>query len=476
MPSLSTPQAPSSARNVSASSTDGVSRKALLAYGAGGAAVGLTDFAYSHLASPVFTSILGVNPALVGTLQTVGALWNGFTQPLMGAITDNHRSPQGRRRPFILWGGLLTAAAFALVFFPPRGWSPTEYFIYLTATSFVFYTASTVLAVPYNSLLPELSPSTQGRNQLAAVMTLFMRSVLFMMVWLFWLTQRPFFSDSIAGVRAAGVCVAVVAIGMVLWTYFGLREPHQARIQKQEKFSIIQGIRETMGLKPLYSLVAADLLIGIAGNLVNTVGFFLIVYYMHRGDLAASSITNGIIGTVFIATSLLAVTPATMLAQKFGRVKVFYGCVAAIICGSVLKWFCLRDGDATWAWLPFALVGPGQCIAPMILTAMRADVTDWDELQNGKRREGMIGAVQTWIYKTTNAFNAGLAGLLLLLVSFDVSLGAAQAPGTFYWLRLLFSGVPIMFALLAVLAIRRFPFDEKAAAEMRLELERRRGE
>lgn len=472
---MSLPQPPAAPANATPSAPEVLPRQVLLAYGAGSASTSLTEFAFSNLANPVFTVILGVSPALVGMLLTIGSLWNAFTQPLMGVISDNYRSRWGRRRPFILWGGLLAALSFAVVFFAPRGWQPSQYFVYLVVTSFIFSTASTIITVPYISLLPELSPSTRGRNQLAAVSTLFMRGVLLLMVWLFALTQLPWFTDSIQGVRVAGACVAVVSMATALWTFFGLREPHQERIQHQEKFSVFGGVRETFKLKPVYPLLVTDILIGIAGNLVNSVGFFLVVYYVQRGDLRGAAVSNGILGTVFLATSLLAVGPATTFVQKYGRLKVFYGCVAAIIAGSILKWFCFREGDATWIWVPFVLVGPGLCIATMILTAMKADITDWDELHTGQRREGMIGAVQSWINKTINAFNAGLAGYLLVFSHFDVQRGANQAPGTFLLLRVLFTSIPILFALIAVVTIRRFPINEARAAEMRRELERRRG-
>jgi len=460
---------------LSAKTAGEVSRKELLAYGAGSASANLTDHALTHLASPVFTIMLGVSPALVGTLLTITRLWDAFSEPLMGTISDNFRSRWGRRRPFIFFGGLVAGASFAALYFFPRGWPPSHYFIYLTVLSFIFYTAHTVMNVPYMSLLPEISPSTEGRNRLAAVSTVFMRAVSIFVVWLFSITQLPIFSDPIQGIRVMSLLVALVAVGFAWWTFFGVRERHQERIQHQEKISLLTGVRETLRLKPMYPLLLTDILIGIAGNLVNTLGFFLLVYYVKGGDLRSASVYNGLLGTAFLASSVLAVGPATWIMRKFGRLKAFYVCVAAIIIGSLLKWVCYREGDATWVALPFVFVGPGVCIATMILTAMKADITDWDELQTGKRREGMIGAVQSWVNKTINSFSFAVSGFILVATGFTVELGVAQHPGTFTLLRVLYTLVPIIFALLAIVTIRRFPIDESAAAELRRTLEARRG-
>lgn len=127
-----------------------------------------------------------------------------------------------------------------------------------------------------------------------------------------------------------------------------------------------------------------------------------------------------------------------------------------IIIGSLLKWVCYRERDATWVVVPFVFVGPGVCIATMILTAMKADITDWDELQTGKRREGMIGAVKNWVNKTINSFSFAVSGFMLVATGFTVNLGDAQHPGAFTLLRVLYTTVPIVFALLAIISIRRY--------------------
>lgn len=454
---------------------DTLSRKELLAYGAGGGSINLTEHSVMHLMSSVFTILLGVSPALVGTLLTVIRLWDAITDPLMGSISDNFRSRWGRRRPFILVGGVLAALFFVALYWFPRGWEPSQYFIYLSVLLFAFYTAHTLIAVPYMSLLPELSPSTDGRNRLAASTTVFMRGVSILVVWLFSIAQLPIFTDAIEGVRVVSAGVGVIAIALAAWTAFGVRERHQERIQHQEKVPLLSGVKETLKLKPIYPLVVTDILIGIAGNLVNTIGYFLLVYYVRNGDLRTSAFDNGMIGIAWLISSVLAVAPASSLARRYGRLNVFYLCVAAIIAGSLLKWVCYRPSDTSLVWLPFVLIGPGLSAASMILMTMKADVTDWDELRTGKRREGMIGAVQSWVNKMINSLNFAVAGYLLVGTGFDVKLGAEQSTDTLFTLRILFTFLPIVFVLLAIYTIRRFPIDEQAAAELRRTLEQRRG-
>ena len=47
-----------------------------------------------------------VNPMLLGLILGIKTLWDGVTDPIMAYITDNTRTRWGRRRPFILVGGV----------------------------------------------------------------------------------------------------------------------------------------------------------------------------------------------------------------------------------------------------------------------------------------------------------------------------------------------------------------------------------
>ena len=76
-----------------------------------------------QLAFPVFNLTLGVNPALIGLALALPRLWDAFTDPLMGSISDNFRSRWGRRRPFIIVGAILTAIFAAGIWQAPTGQS-----------------------------------------------------------------------------------------------------------------------------------------------------------------------------------------------------------------------------------------------------------------------------------------------------------------------------------------------------------------
>jgi GPH family glycoside/pentoside/hexuronide:cation symporter len=86
---------------------------------------GLPAFALAVVGIPVYvhipkfyTDVIGVNITWVGTILMLARLFDAFSDPLMGVISDRVRTRMGRRRPFILWGSFCLAAAMFLLFVP----------------------------------------------------------------------------------------------------------------------------------------------------------------------------------------------------------------------------------------------------------------------------------------------------------------------------------------------------------------------
>ena len=94
------------------------------AYGLGGFA----EHNINSMANPVLNVTLGVNPAMVGLLLAIPRIYDAFADPIMGGITDRCQSKYGRRKPFILIGGLLSAVLFFLMWQIPRGMGEVGYF------------------------------------------------------------------------------------------------------------------------------------------------------------------------------------------------------------------------------------------------------------------------------------------------------------------------------------------------------------
>ncbi len=56
-----------------------------------------------------------INPIILGVILSIKTFWDAITDPVMAQVTDNFKSRWGRRRPFILVGGVTRIALLAVL-------------------------------------------------------------------------------------------------------------------------------------------------------------------------------------------------------------------------------------------------------------------------------------------------------------------------------------------------------------------------
>jgi GPH family glycoside/pentoside/hexuronide:cation symporter len=111
----------------------------------------------------------------------------------------------------------------------------------------------------------------------------------------------------------------------------------------------------------------------------------------------------------------------------------------------------------------------------LIVPAMQADVTDYDELKTGVRREGSFSAVFSWALKVAGTVAGGLNGFILVVTGFDIKFGAEQPEHVLHNLRNCYIWVPIVFLTLQLVLISLYRLSRERMTEIRTELEARRG-
>ena len=109
-----------------------------------------------------------------------------------------------------------------------------------------------------------------------------------------------------------------------------------------------------------------------------------------------------------------------------------------------------------------------------MMMSMTADVCDLDELKNGlPRKEATFGAIYWLMVKFGFAVAGLLSGLIMSLVGFEPN-AAEQPEGVVFWLRVVYSVLPIIGTLLAIYVMRNYDISENRAKEIREELEARK--
>lgn len=452
-------------------------RKELILYAAGVAAVSLPSGAVNALSFPVFNMALGVSPGWLGMVSSLALVWGAVLDPIMGYAGDRTSSKWGRRRPYLLFGGLSVAVVIACFFLFSEGWSQNALLAWYLVFSLLFFSVSAVFSVSYYALGIEIASGYDERTRVVAYRSFVDKTVAILHQWMFRFTEL--FSSSLAGARVLGVAIGLLGALAALATFFGVPErfsgdaARKAVVAKESLWhSVINVLANSVYRKLLLVWVILIVNIGLFANL----GLYLNVYFVYGGDKAAGATLGGVVGTLGLVLSLAAIPITATLCRRLGKHKVLRLALALYMAGSVLKWFCVSP-EHPWLQLvlPF-FFSIGISSVFVVMSSMQADVVDLDEFEHGGRREGMFGAVGGWIMKLGGALTLALSGWVIEVTGFDVAHGAAQADGVFLKMRILFSLAPVLGCLVALFCLKGYPLTREKSEEIRKILEERRAD
>ena len=178
---------------------------------------------------------------------------------------------------------------------------------------------------------------------------------------------------------------------------------------------------------------------------------------------------HGSVGALI--TSFFVIPVITIISRLIGKKKAFILSQSISIIGYVLFWFLFVPGKPYLFLfaLPFHSFGIGSLFT--IMMSMTADVCDLDELETGKRREGLLGAVYWWMVKLGFGVAALLSGFILWLVDFDAENVKESA---ITGMRLFYSLLPIAGVIVAIWIMKDYDITEKKALEIGKELAKRK--
>ena len=380
----------------------------------------------------VLVQDLGFAALLWGIIQFAPRIFDAITDPLMGFISDNTKSKWGRRRQYVFIGGILMGIAYVAMWQLYEDDGIVYNFIYFFSWSLVFYLGLTIFSVPYVAMGYEISDDFHERTQIMAIAQFIGQWAWVIAPW-FWviLYDPAWFPEGAGqGVRDLSIWVAIpCTIFAIIPAVFIKSKSTTERtdfvpITTSYILKSIKGIFisafEAFKIKQFKKIAFATFLIFNSFQVIAAFTFLIIVHYMFNSDPASAGNWPALHGSVgALITSFLIIPLITVISKKIGKKKAFILSQLISIIGYVLFWFLFVPGKPYLFLfaLPFHSFGIGSLFT--IMMSMTADICDLDELENGKRREGVLGAVYWWMVKLGFGVAALLSGFILWLVGFD---------------------------------------------------------
>jgi glycoside/pentoside/hexuronide:cation symporter, GPH family len=453
-----------------------LTRRQMVIFGISGSANSLMHNSINNMANLVFNVFLGVNPALISVTIFCSRFWDAFTDPFMGSISDNTRTRFGRRRPYILFGGIAAALLYILLWRVPVGWSQTGHFLWLLVGSLLFYTAFTVFSVPCQALSCELSLDYDERTRIMAVRGFFAAGMGILMPWMYRLTQMERFENTLEGMQAVsiGVAVVIVVTSAIPAVFTKEREELARTISRQEKVGLLTSLKVTLKNRIFAMVIGTVVLTCLGVYMVNQLGMYVNIFYVFGGDKKAAAVLMGLTGMFYgICSGILGMPLISFFSGRFGKKRVLcWGMVLAMI-GAATKFWTFNPHVPYLQLISLGLMAPSLAGLWMLTASMVADICDEDELATGVRREGMYNAVYSNVLKIGMSIGVLICGFILNASGFRAELGAEQPEQTLLIMRILFAGVPAAALLLGFLLIIKYPITKERAGETRRKLDER---
>ena len=140
---------------------------------------GIVSHALKEAAMGVFIlfyykQVLGLSGTLTGLAIAISIIWDGISDPIIGAWSDRLRSALGRRHPLMIAAVIPLAAGFVMLYGPPENVlsDQGQLFAWLLISILLVRTALTFFMVPYLALGAEITNGYHERTQLAGMRTI----------------------------------------------------------------------------------------------------------------------------------------------------------------------------------------------------------------------------------------------------------------------------------------------------------------
>lgn len=369
---------------------------------------------------------LKIDPLIAGALITGSKLYDAVTDPLMGAISDRTRSRWGRRRPYLLLGGVASGLAFAALFAIPPGLGTVALYITVGAALVALATAYTIFNVPYLAMPAEMTSDYHERSVMMSYRVFLIAIGTFLSLSgvpaLLAFAQATLGYSPAGAHRLMGIVVGTVMAIAMVGSFFGTRgaratEPtpdgstagRRLRLMLDNRpFLVFLGIK----LTSLFSLAS-----------ITATQFFFVVYVMQQSVGIAA-----IFGTAQLLGQLIGIPAWLALAKRQGKTRVLAWSTAGMAV-MALTWLGSGPDEAVWLYAGRGLL-IGLATAGNILgtQAILPDIMEYDYRRTGLRREGVFAGMASFIEKTAGALTGVVIGGFLAAMDFDKAVPAGQQP------------------------------------------------
>ena len=438
---------------------------------------GATDtLAYDFVAAFLLfflTNFTGVNPAWAGAILTIGVVWNMFSDPIVGNLSDKTKTRFGKKRTWLLIAIIPLFVSYLLLFTKIGGLSTAATNVYFLIMTLLFWLSYSCFSIPYYSMGASLTSDHEERTKIR------MLAQIVQYIGVFFSTVAPTmfvsffksggFSDYEAWHYTAwlegALCVATLIV--VFLSTKGIEIDFEEE-KEQEKTSFFKDAAAVLSIKPYLMATLSSLMFRIGYCLFLTTMVYFLLYVVGLSEMRMTICTSIIsFGGIIVIAILMKVV------EKFDKAKVYS--VLVMFSGIVMIIFNFIDVNSMWIaclFCVFYVIG-SSAYWSMNMPLMY-DAIEVDEFQTGKRREGTMMSFYLFCQKGGYAIAASAIGAVLSKVGYDETLGANNPEPVLNAIQTMICGAAGLFFVLSAVIIIVYPMKKDVYDKLYAQLENKR--
>ncbi len=431
-----------------------------LGFGVGTAGVSIVLNSISVYFPALMATVLGVSPAVSGTLMMLSKIYDGFADLAIGGASDRTHSRWGRRRPWLLAGAFVSFASLLMIFALPRPGGPLL-ILYMAIALVIYSTGYSMFNVPYLAMPADITRTTPERLRLISFRTAFVgvgqMTALALSAWLIGAG-----GGGVAGYRLMGIVMALLALGTMLASFLGTagaRTVARAATIHRLRWA---DVRSLAGNRPLVLLLGAKLTQYIAFGIFQPTNLLFLLNVLRLGYTGMINLAVAQNLAIFVSMPVW-----TRVGRVIGKRNAYLLAVSIMIPTALSWWWTDATITLGSVWWRAAVMGTGSGGALLMSTSMLQDTMDHDRLRTGQRREGVIASLYSVNEKLGFAAGAALLGYSLSLGGYIPTTGGriiTQGASAIHALYVIETIVPTAFLLLGMLLISQYRLADELAA------------
>lgn len=356
------------------------------------------------------TDVVGLEARLASYAALIGVMWDAINDPLVGMLSDRVQTRWGRRRPFLLIFAIPFGLAFLLMWWAPPWKNQFALMVHVTLAYIISDTLQTLVAVPFYTLTPEMTPDYDERTELTSY-----RMVFNLLASLILAVTAPMikntaiqygFTPSQSYLIIAGLFGSLGAIPFLIMFFF-IHERHPRPPQRSPTLKeISQTVWENVPFRFATSLYMLN---WMTVDLVALMLPFFLKYWVAGGNLMATlpvlgepiALESVILGLMFI-TAVVAIPLWNWLShQTSKRMAYIYGMGFWAIVQLLIIF--IQPGQTGFILALTVFAGISISTAHVLPEAIFPDVIEWEELRTRRRHEGVYYGTKNFLRKLSGA-------------------------------------------------------------------------